>query len=99
MMASCPTRELTDVELITPKEGVPYVAFGFENCGWFIALKNSARNWRVLSGRRKPAFRMTAKSKFDCPGPFTIPVELLPNALPIPSEPMTGGVVKHGALK
>ena len=77
------------------------MVFGIENCGWLKALKNSARNWSwVLSlGQCRLAVRMMARSRFDWPGPSTIPVELLPKVVPIPSAPTMGGVVKQEELK
>src|SRR5580698_8308746 len=42
---------------------------------------------------------MTPRSILNCPGPLTIPVLLFPNAVPMPSAPITGGVVKHDVLK
>ena len=40
-----------------------------------------------------------ARSRFACPGPFTNPVPLFPNAVPMPSAPITGGLLKQDALK
>jgi hypothetical protein len=84
-----------------PKDDEPKVVFGFANCGWFNALKKSNRSWRLLPsfGHGIGMFRMTLKSMLNCPGPSTIPVALSPKAVPMPSAPITGGLVKHDLLK
>lgn len=48
---------------------------GLANCGWLKALKNSAGNWRpaLSTGHLSGRVFETARSRFACPGPSTIP--------------------------
>src|SRR6516164_10913023 len=95
------TRGFTAVLPMTPNVGEEKLLSGFANCGWLKALKNSARNWMVLfsCGQTSATTFDAPRSTFACPGPSTIPVPLSPKVVPIPSAPITGGVVKQAVLK
>ena len=88
--------------LITPKVGDVKLVSGFANCGWFKCIEKfgTKLNAAFLDGANstRTVFE-SARSRFACPGPSTIPVALSPNAVPMPSAPIIGGVVKQEALK
>ena len=97
--ASWTKRGLTEVDEICPKLLELKFVAGSANCGVLNKLKNSARNSiRVLSERSGIFFRMDM-SMFCWAGPLTMPTPLFPKAVALPSSPITGGVVKHLALK
>lgn len=76
---------------ITPKPADPKLVPGFANCGVLNALKNSARNTRLLLVRTGTSFE-SMMSKLCWPGPVTMPVPEFPKSVAIPSDPMTGHV-------
>jgi len=79
--------------------GVPSlnVVFGFANCVLLKALKNSARNSRLVSSVIAVVF-LNARSTLCWAGPRSSPDVVFPKPVPL-SELITGGPVKQLVLK
>src|SRR5262245_20018769 len=87
-------REFTVVAEITPNVDCDALLFGFANCVWLKALKNSVRNSMAppSPSRRNGVRLMIAMSELFWPGPVTMPKPLAPKLVASPSSPITGQI-------
>src|SRR6516162_4825994 len=110
--ANCTRRGFTDNAVICPKLGsarllatlltAGVVLAGLPNCGWFIMLKNSARNCNRPFSWIPPTrvFLMTVTSKLNWPGPNIGPIPIFPQPEPTLAGSVGSrlGIVVNGLL-